>query len=617
VGTVGRDSWLEGGARKRAQILKAAVQAKGQLEPASDHAYRMLVTAPGAVKITDWGGGKDPDGRVTVIKKAALELPESRQLRDPFTTFYVQGIALEPPLPLDRMLNLTEENTLHSACLMAKATDACGRGWEFSPREGKEADEELVESTLPEELKEHVAGLTPELTFSEMLYQAAWEMDSLGFAVWEVVRADAAAGEFGEIEAIYPVPSHTIRASLDPRKWLQIRAGRIRYFKKFGAKCTIDNEMGQVYDWKKRADAARADELNVNQVASELIIFKTYTPRSLWYGVPKWVSAIATIAEMTAIREFNVSWFASGGQTDYAMHFKAETMKVALEMADQVKQQLKENAGRGHTLLITSGTAATDVAVNKLGELLREGHFRFRRGDLAKEVLIAHTVPPYRVGWAETGALGGSNAEEMLNAYRFGAIEPIQVVIEERLTQTLFDSETGIKTGDFRFRLADLDLDDAAESDRVVKQVQFGIVTPNQGREALGLEVDEERPEMDEYYYQGQPLGQAPPDPFGGGGMPGGAPPFGAEPGAEPGAETTVGEPGAAEAAQPQPGKTGPPVAARRPLKNSRRPVAMSMRTWSDYAKRKREAKLARPSFRRSIERFEALLKDALAPEVK
>lgn len=523
-----RDAWLYGNRRQRATVKKAAVERKGLFDASSDYAYRLLTEDPRErarqSQVTHWGGAGDSTNRVRLHKAAGDEPPPSRQLRDPFTTFYVQGIALEPPLPPDRLLNLTEENSLHSACLMAKATDACGRGWKFEPREGKKADDAAIHSDIPEKLAAAMEDLTPDLTFTELLYQAAWEMDAIGWGVWEVVRTnnDGTPGKHGEVGAIYPIPAHTIRASLDPRKWVQIRAGRVRYFKKFGAECTINNETGEVFEWKGQG-RKRADETDEAYVASEIIIFKSYTPRSLWYGLPRWISCIATIAELSAIREFNVSWFASGGQVDYHMHFKAGSEESAISIKEQADQQIREHAGRGHIKLFTAGDSETEVAVNKLGETLREGHFRFRRTDLVKEVLIAHNVPPYRIGWAETGSLGGSAANEMLGAYTLGAVKPIQQIIEDRLRVTLFDPKIGIKTDEFRFKLNDLELEDVkSELELARAGVEDGFMTPNQAREHVGLDTDDEKEELNEYYYRGTKLGEQPPQSGGFGGAGGG-----------------------------------------------------------------------------------------------
>jgi hypothetical protein len=566
-----RDAWLYGNKQTRAKITKAAIQAKGQLEPASEAVFEYLSESPKEratrTRITNWGVSKGE--AVSVVKAkggiGGADAPTpSKQLRDPFTTFYVQGIALEPPLPPERLLNLTEENALHSACLNAKAIDACGRGWTFEPPEGQQGDSSLSESDLPKQLAKAMEDLTPDLTFTELLYQAAWEMDAIGWGVWEVVRKDndGAPGKHGKIDAIYPIPSHTIRASLDPRKWVQIRAGRVRYFKLFGAECTINNETGEVFEWEKAGDdRKKADSMNEAYVASELIIFKTYTPRSLWYGLPRWVSSIATIAELGAIREFNVSWFASGGQVDYHMHFTAATQEGAQVLKDQVEQQIREFAGRGHTNVLTAGPDDTKVTVSKLGDLLREGHFRIRRTDLIKEVLIAHQVPPYRVGWADTGALGGNAADEMLGAYSLGAVAPIQRVIEDRLRTTLFDPILGIKTDEFRLKLKKLELEDVkSELSIVTGGVESGWMTPAQAREHMDLAPDKDAPELNNYYYKGTKLGDTPAAP--GGAHPGGGFPPNVGPGQQPGAPPQPGGGFGSFDDKPQPGQPPNPAQA-------------------------------------------------------
>lgn len=576
-----RDTWLYGTKRQRKAVQKAAISERGQLEPASDATHRHLTEDPReratAARLVHFGGRSSE--LVSVLKAKGDEPPPSRQLRDPFTAFYVQGVALEPPLPPERLLNLTEENVIHSACLDAKATDACGRGWSFAPKDGKEADESLVHSEEPEQLRQQMEDLTPDLTFTELLKQAEWEMDAIGWGVWEVVREKAAVGTYGAPAAIYPIPSHTIRASLDPRKWVQMRAGRVRYFKKFGAPCTVNNETGDVLDWDSKRGKAAAAVVPQEYVASELIIFKEYTPRSLWYGLPKWISNVSTIAELGAIREFNVSWFASGGQIDYHMHFKAGSLEMAKEMKGQVETQVRENAGRGHTGILTAGDQDTEVAVQKLGDMLREGHFRFRRGDLVKEVLIAHGVPPYRIGWAETGSLGGSSSGDMLDAYGKGVVKPRQQVIEDRLRMTLFDPKTGIKTGDFRLKLAELDLSDLMEEMKVAESsVEKAIMTPNQARKHIGMDPDDGHPEMDEYYYGGQKLGEKPPDPFGGQpGAPGSeeAGFFGEDPEAE--AETGAPSFGAPPFGRPPAGKAPPLAVPKRKGVDAARAMVVDM----------------------------------------
>lgn len=385
--------------------------------------------------------------------------PASRQIRDPFEPLYATGLAIEPPLPPEKLLVLAEENAIHAACIRAKADDAVGRGWRLVGDEDAESYEEVAEI---------LEQITPDLTFAELLNQAAWELEAIGWAAWEVVRQD------GKIAAIYPMPAHTVRATKDPTIYLQIRGIEQREFVLFG----------QPHD----------------EDTSEIIFFRYYTPRSPYYGLPRWISAIPALAELTAIREYNISWFASGGMADRIITVTAPTTTEASKLAEEIRTALREATGRGHVSIILAASRDTDVGVRFLSSQgdRHEGQFTRRREDLVKEVLMAHGVPPYRIGWAEIGSLGGSAAREMLRAYRLGVIEPIQTILESRLNQTLFGPNgLNLKA---RWKLEDVDWEETELNlDLATKGIQYGILTPNEARQILGREVVDDEA-LDQYY---------------------------------------------------------------------------------------------------------------------
>ena len=79
-------------------------------------------------------------------------------------------------------------------------------------------------------------------------------------------------------------------------------------------------------------------------------------------------------------------------------------------------------------------------------------------------------------------------------------------MLEERINRLIVRQGFGIE--DWSFRFGKLDTSDLnREADTWVKLVSAALATPNQGREALGLGMVEDRPEMDEYYFAGRPLG--------------------------------------------------------------------------------------------------------------
>jgi len=481
---------------------------------------------------------------VAVVKQAPMfEGPPSKQAKqDTFAD--LAGRVVTPPLPPERLMMLYEECAPHAACINAKATDAVGQGWLLEP-EATDAAEEPQEGGAPLEdsgvsedeaaskTEEAISGLsrflervTPALTFEELLEQAAREQETVGWGVWEVARDPKAPpptakdSPLGDIAAIYPLPAHTMRVTKEEDAYVQIRGGKRVWFKPFGSRDNIHASSGQkITDERHLQEAHKAGLL-----ANEVLVFKTYRARSPWYGVPRWISGIPTIAELTAIREYNISWHSSGGTTDRSVHVKAKTKAVAKEVARSIREQLEEAKGRGHVTLITSGTVDVEVTIQEFTKGStgkRDGQFRNRREELIKELLMAHQTPPYRVGWAEIGSLGGSAAKEMLRAYREGAIEPMQTVIESRLNQTLFGKD-GIDLKGYKFKLEELGWDTSEyERETAYDGVERGVLSPNDAREMIGEPRKNDDPALDDHYIGGASItaGGMPEGEEGAGGM--------------------------------------------------------------------------------------------------
>lgn len=415
------------------------------------------------------------------VKGVVAAQPASQQLVDAFEELYSLGRVLQPPYDPLRLLVLAETNEVHSAALHAVATDAVGRGWKFAARHDEADPEErdAAASLLNE--------LSPQYTFAELLYQAAWELLAVGWSAWEVVRDDA-----GRVAAIYPMPAHTLRLSRDPDVFVQHRGGRFRYFKRFGVEAALDPLTGQ---WAE-----------AEQDASEVIYFSRYSPRTR-YGVPHWISCLAAIAEYAAIRDYSIAFFESSGTVGRMLLVQTQSPEAAQRYVDEITQELQNAVTRYHSTLVLGLPAQVQTKVEQLNPDVREGSFLRRREELIKAILMAHNVPPYRVGWAVLGSLGGSAAREMLRAYRLGVVEPLQTILESRLAKTLFGPR-GLALRDWEWRLEDLDWEETELSLEVaIRAVNAGLLSPNEGRVKLGLEPVED-PAMDAYYYQGTPVAE-------------------------------------------------------------------------------------------------------------
>jgi len=395
-----------------------------------------------------------------IIKQAV-----SQQIKDPFTELYTVGEAIEPPLDPNKLLLLAEDNPVHAACLRAKVDDATGRGWTLVPHEGAENQVEQAVGRLH--------NLSPDLPFDLLLNITAWEIEAVGWSVWEIVK------EGGQIAAVYHMPAQTMRYT-PQGDFVQTKGIATKRFPPYTGADTPDG--------------------------SSLLVFKHYSPRSTYYGIPRWIAAVPALAELAAIRNYNIKWYTSGGTVDQLIVVKGGSPTNRAELVRLLEEEFKRLSGLGHARIILATDENQDVDIRFLSPEAskREGQFAARRADLVKEVLMAHGVPPYRIGWAELGSLGGSAAQEMLTAYRVGVVEPLQTVIESVINQWVIGEQgLGLKA---TFQFTDLSWEETELNMRLaVSGVKAGILSPNEGREITGRpRVDD--PAMDRYYLPEQPI---------------------------------------------------------------------------------------------------------------
>lgn len=307
-------------------------------------------------------------------------IPPSRQISDPFEELYQIGKAIMPPYDPAQLVMLAETNEVHAAALEAVAADTVGQGWHW------EAIRPGADEAYRDEIALVLDELNPEHTFAELLYQAAWELRAVGWSAWEVVR-----DEDGSIGAVYPIPAHTLRLTRDRNLFVQEVNGRFRYFKAFGLEATVDGETGEYTD-------------DTDDPASEVIFFTRYHGRSR-YGVPSWISCIPSIAEYNAIRDYSVAFFDSSGAVGRIVRLQAPATLPLEQYIDELKTELDNAIGQPRRTLVLGFPNDVSFAVDRLGPDVQEASFIRRREDLVKAILMAHSVPPYRIGWAVLGPM--------------------------------------------------------------------------------------------------------------------------------------------------------------------------------------------------------------------
>lgn len=419
-----------------------------------------------------------------VMDDGSIVKADSQQMaEDPFSYSRDagEGGLVTPLYDMDQLSVALETNALHYRACKQKAADVLGRGIVLRAKE-LEGD---AEASSEEEQRWGVfveaieSDPRSDEVLKERLVHAAQDFESIGWGMLEVSREAS-----GQIDGLWHVPAHTIRAHIDGRRYAQKRSGKLVWFKRFGLDGTVDKRNGGWSDTKLRSEFA----------ANELIVVRNYTPRSSFYGLPDHISALPALAGWRAQAEFNVKFFDRHAVP--AMAVVVEGADITPELEDLIREHFKAIKADPHrTLVIPVPGAAGDEAAapklrfEKLAVEIKDASFRLYKQDNALELCIAHGIPPYRVGWPVMGSLGGNTAEEMTQIYLDSTVQPRQETWEQRLNRALLGAK-GLDLHDWELKANELDTRNELRDIEKAKALDaLDVATPNDLARFFGFDT--------------------------------------------------------------------------------------------------------------------------------
>lgn len=420
-------------------------------------------------------------------KKVGEDDVKSKQIQDPFSgiSAYGQTIML-PPLNMDQLVSLAEAHPIHAASIEQKVNDIVASGLQLSPKSDKETDE--TEQTA---IEDWFGSLFEDYTALEVL-QAIWnDYETVGWGAMEIARDVT-----GIVRKCYHVPGHTLRAHRENILFAQMRHGKVVWFKKW-------NTEG-IYYLNSGRRAAEETEVAMASRANEILIFKKPSRRSTWYGIPVYVSGIGHIAMAIAARDFNVKFFDNYREPRHLIvisGLEQDVDEAASDIEAIWQEQLRDSPHKNVVLPI-SGDAT--VVIEKLGLPINDMHFSRLMEQMDSEVLVAHRMPPDRLGISMRGFLGGSVAKVVNAIYKDGVVSKGQNILEDRL-QRFIDIEFPKSQGKdhtkttlkYLVDFEDLDITDEGEDTGIaINLAQSNIITLNQARARLGEDRHEAFGEM-------------------------------------------------------------------------------------------------------------------------
>ena len=433
---------------------------------------------------------------VSVLKsdQTKEDKAKSKQLKEEST--YIQQNDLIPfPFEAPSLLFLKDNCSYFDACVKQIAKDVIGQGYTIALREGmKENKDELAR--INNFIKN--SGGDRDETFEETLERGLIDWGCIGWWGWEVGRKESGKDK-GNINGFWHVPAQTLYVHKDHKKYAQIRGDKKVWFKRFGEKDDIDLHTGRTVTEEREQEEKDNPEDKDKKIerANELVFYRNYYPQSDYYGAPNILPSIGAVTGLISARDYNLAFFENYGVPAALIILKGRWDKASAKLiCDFLDVEIK-GSDNAHKTMAIHPSKDSEFIFEKLSMEVKEGSFDKYQISLRDEVLVVYKMPPYRIGIAEVGSLGGSTASESTRIYAGSVVTPLEQVVERLVTDKLFVEGLGVKNYTFNLNELDIrDLDAEAKRDRLY--FEMGALTPNQILKKQGKKIYE--PEGDQYF---------------------------------------------------------------------------------------------------------------------
>ena len=245
------------------------------------------------------------------------------------------GEYIIPPYQPDDLLKIVEESDSLKPLITAMAANIALFGWGIRYKadfDYNEACQSVQKAAYAEwlRLESIYKYFNPIQTFTQILYKACVDKESLGWGCIEIIRdlsGNIAGGEYARACNFRLAPQKACdrvsvvrQMRIDPdgkisyteaprsfKKFVQVLNGQKVYFKEFGDPRALN--------WK---NGEYAESLPAELQATEIVFLHNHTSYSD-YGTPRWSGNIPAVIGSRASEELNLNYFAQGRMLPFAI----------------------------------------------------------------------------------------------------------------------------------------------------------------------------------------------------------------------------------------------------------------------------------------------------------
>ena len=399
-------------------------------------------------------------------------------------TVYRNGYGLfdviTPPYNMYELANFYDTSFANHAAIDAKVENVVGLGYSFEVadrtmlRFEMNDDQGAVDRArrrierMKLELKDWLENLNDDDSFTKTMEKFYTDVQATGNGFLEIGRTVT-----GEIGYVGHVPATTIRVRRLRDGYVQIIGNKVVYFRNFGAK--------------------NPNPMTADTRPNEIIHYKEYSPLNTYYGIPDIVAALPSLIGDQLASQYNIDYFENKAVPRYIVTLKGAKLSSDGEdkMFRFLQTGLKSQSHRTLYIPLPGDTDQNKVEfkMEPIENGIQDGSFKEYRKQNRDDIFIAHQMPISKIGGSEGAGVAAALSQD--RTFKEQVCRPAQSHLAKVVNKIIKEKTDILELKFNEFTLTD----EIAQSQIIERYIKTQVMTPNEGREAIGLP---NRPDGDE-----------------------------------------------------------------------------------------------------------------------
>jgi PBSX family phage portal protein len=399
-------------------------------------------------------------------------------------TVYRNGYGLfdviTPPYNMYELANFYDTSFANHAAIDAKVENVVGLGYSFEVadrtmlRFEMNDDQGAVDRArrrierMKLELKDWLENLNDDDSFTKTMEKFYTDVQATGNGFLEIGRSVT-----GEIGYVGHIPATTVRVRRLRDGYVQIIGNKVVYFRNFGAK--------------------NPNPMTADNRPNEIIHYREYSPLNTYYGIPDIVAALPSLIGDQLASQYNIDYFENKAVPRYIVTLKGAKLSSDGEdkMFRFLQTGLKSQSHRTLYIPLPGDTDQNKVEfkMEPIENGIQDGSFKEYRKQNRDDIFIAHQMPISKIGGSEGAGVAAALSQD--RTFKEQVCRPAQSHLAKVVNKIIKEKTDILELKFNEFTLTD----EIAQSQIIERYVKTQVMTPNEGREAIGLP---NRPDGDE-----------------------------------------------------------------------------------------------------------------------